>query len=180
MFPLFFPHRWTKNDWQETCGAEYSADRDNDFISLFAHYQLFTCTVIFSLWTHFLTFCRQQCGGNQKSPSYQSVVHDKQLSSFMSRLFFGLSQDAPLCHKTSCVSSIIWTAVSLCPQQRSRQMFDFLFSVQKCDDKQRNSKSLFKQEIQIFGISDIVMIVVCQDLVWEDPISFKSAHTCGG
>ena len=45
MFPLFFPYRWTRNDWQETCGAEYSADRDNDFISLFAHYQLFTCTV---------------------------------------------------------------------------------------------------------------------------------------
>ena len=23
-----------------------------------------------------MTFCRQQCGGNQKSPSYQSEVHD--------------------------------------------------------------------------------------------------------
>ena len=119
MFPLFFPYRWTRNDWQERCGAEYSADRDDDFISLFAHYQLFTCTVIFSLWTHFLTFCRQQCGENQKSPSYQNEVHDKQLSRFMSRLFFGLSQDAPLCHKMSCVSSIIWTPVSLCPNKEA-------------------------------------------------------------
>ena len=42
-----------------------------------------------------------------------------------------------------------------------------------------NSKSLFKREIQIFGIRDIVIIVVCRDLVWEDPISLKSAHTCG-
>ena len=90
---------------------------------------------LLALSSHFLTFCRQQCGGNQKSSSYQGEVHDKQLSRFMSRLFFGLSQDAPLCHKMSCVSSIIWTAVSLCPQQRSRQMFDFLLSVHKCDDK---------------------------------------------
>ena len=31
---------------------------------------------LLALSSHFLTFCRQQCGGNQKSPSYQSEVHD--------------------------------------------------------------------------------------------------------
>ena len=176
MFPLFFPYRWTRNDWQETCGAKYSADRDDDFISLFAHYQLFTCTVIFSLWTHFLTFCRQQCGGNQKSPFYQSVVHDNGCHASCLGYFLA---SVKMLH---CVTRRLACNPSyglLSPTAPNKEAVKCLTSYSLFKNAMTSSESLFKQEIQIFGISDIVIIVVCQDLVWEDPISPKSTHTWG-